>query len=349
MKAIIFSLLSSAFICGCFCKTASAQSKDNTFGNASTKVVELKVTGMTCQGCADHVTGALSKKEGVVKSDVKFAENSATVTYDPAKTNEAEIISTINGTGYKAQLKGTNEKKEIKKIEGSTQVNHDVSFYEVPLVCGAAPEIGCGSKSKPVLLGLENKNDAVSEAWLNRPGTVIAVVWHKGASPELRKTTAETVFDENNMNVTGLSGPEYKNMLKDFGNKKNWYRGKDVDKLSMQEADVIAKRLVTRINSKTSLSKEKSEKLQTEFVYVFKKRFVENYGSEINSNEIEVVENFKTKVETELTEVAKKYLTESEMVALKDALALGLRPTENESKNVKGCCSPKKPSEKKSS
>lgn len=41
MKAIIFSLLSSALICGCFSKTASAQSKDNPFGNASTKVVEL--------------------------------------------------------------------------------------------------------------------------------------------------------------------------------------------------------------------------------------------------------------------------------------------------------------------
>jgi len=30
-----------------------------------------------------------------------------------------------------------------------------VSFYKVPLVCGAAPEIGCGSRSKPVLLELE--------------------------------------------------------------------------------------------------------------------------------------------------------------------------------------------------
>ena len=51
-----------------------------------------------------------------------------------------------------------------------------ISFYEVPLVCPAAPEIGCGSRSKPILLQLE-REEAVAEAWLNRPGTVIAVVW----------------------------------------------------------------------------------------------------------------------------------------------------------------------------
>ena len=42
------------------------------------------------------------------------------------------------------------------------------SFYETPLVCNAAPEIGCGSRAKPALLQLE-KNPAIKEAWLNRP------------------------------------------------------------------------------------------------------------------------------------------------------------------------------------
>ena len=30
-----------------------------------------------------------------------------------------------------------------------------VTFYETPLVCAAAPEIGCGSRAKPALLALE--------------------------------------------------------------------------------------------------------------------------------------------------------------------------------------------------
>ncbi len=44
-----------------------------------------------------------------------------------------------------------------------------ISFYKTPLVCNAAPEIGCGSRAKPALLELE-KNPAVKEAWLNRSG-----------------------------------------------------------------------------------------------------------------------------------------------------------------------------------
>ena len=121
MKAIIISLLATAFVCGCSCKAGFAQSKDNPFGDTNTKVVELKVTGVTCQGCADHVTGALSKKEGVVKSDVKFAENSASITYDPGSVIEAEIIRTIEETGYKAEVKGEKSNKEIKKEDSTPQ------------------------------------------------------------------------------------------------------------------------------------------------------------------------------------------------------------------------------------
>jgi hypothetical protein len=30
-----------------------------------------------------------------------------------------------------------------------------ITFYDVPLVCGAAPSIGCGSRAKPLLTDLE--------------------------------------------------------------------------------------------------------------------------------------------------------------------------------------------------
>ena len=113
MKFIIFSLL--ALVCGCNCKVAFAQNKDNPFGNVNTKVVELKVTGMTCQSCADHVTSALSEKPGVVKSEVQYTSNSATVTFDPSAVKEEEIIRTIEEAGYKAEVKTSKDKKEIKK------------------------------------------------------------------------------------------------------------------------------------------------------------------------------------------------------------------------------------------
>jgi hypothetical protein len=56
-----------------------------------------------------------------------------------------------------------------------------VSMFAVPFKCEAAPQIGCGSISKPILLELEG-NPAISEAWLNRTGTILAVV---GSSAKL--------------------------------------------------------------------------------------------------------------------------------------------------------------------
>src|SRR5262245_6392697 len=66
-----------------------------------------------------------------------------------------------------------------------------ITFYEVPLVCPAAPEIGCGSRSKPILLQLEQER-TVSEAWLNRPGTIVAIVWKPEATREEQKVTFDS-------------------------------------------------------------------------------------------------------------------------------------------------------------
>ena len=54
--------------------------------------------------------------------------------------------------------------------------NEIITFYDVPLVCGAAPAIGCGSRAKPLLIDLERQS-AIKEAWLNRAGTIVAIVW----------------------------------------------------------------------------------------------------------------------------------------------------------------------------
>ena len=51
-----------------------------------------------------------------------------------------------------------------------------ISFYKVPLVCGADKEIGCGSRIKPLFIETEKVKE-VKESWVNRQGTVIAIVW----------------------------------------------------------------------------------------------------------------------------------------------------------------------------
>jgi hypothetical protein len=58
-----------------------------------------------------------------------------------------------------------------------------ITFYDVPLVCGAAPSIGCGSRAKPLIIDLEQQTQ-IKEAWLNRTGTIVAIVWRGQACME---------------------------------------------------------------------------------------------------------------------------------------------------------------------
>jgi hypothetical protein len=64
-----------------------------------------------------------------------------------------------------------------------------VSLFTVPLRCEAAPDIGCGPISKPILLELE-REPAIAEAWLNGTGSVLAVVGAENYGAEARTKAA---------------------------------------------------------------------------------------------------------------------------------------------------------------
>src|SRR5215469_13522545 len=141
-------------------------------------------------------------------------------------------------------------------MENSAAVTADrISIFKVPLVCPAAPQIGCGSASKPILLDLE-KQPGVLEAWLNRAGTRIAIVWKPGSDAETRRKLAADLEGDR---ATELDGKLRDETVADFLSGKGWYRGADVDRLSEEEAGIIAARLVKRVLTKTTLSKDKAE------------------------------------------------------------------------------------------
>lgn len=70
-----------------------------------------------------------------------------------------------------------------------------VSFYEVPLACPAARGLGFGSAAKPVLHALEKKS-GIQEAWLDHPGTTLAIVWKKDARPDSRSAEIQSAADD---------------------------------------------------------------------------------------------------------------------------------------------------------
>lgn len=68
----------------------------------ATSVVTLKITGMTCGGCAIATRKVLTRLDGVSKADVSYEKGNAVVTYDPAKTSAEKMIAAIKTLGYTA-------------------------------------------------------------------------------------------------------------------------------------------------------------------------------------------------------------------------------------------------------
>ena len=190
-----------------------------------------------------------------------------------------------------------------------------ISVFKVPLVCPAAPQIGCGSASKPILLDLE-RQPGVLEAWLNRAGTIISVVWKPDSDAETRRNVMAELKEDH---ATELEGKFRDNAVKDFLSGKGWYRGADVDRLSEEEADIIAARLVRWVQAKTALTKDKVEGLQRAFADTLRKDLT---GKSVGPNRLE--------------DVAREYLDQEQIkilkAAIKDEVAIenGERPVPHE-------------------
>ena len=63
---------------------------------------EMKVEGMTCGHCAQAVTGALQKVEGVERAQVDLNAGRARIEYDDVQTNETDLIRAVQKEGYSA-------------------------------------------------------------------------------------------------------------------------------------------------------------------------------------------------------------------------------------------------------
>ncbi|HRJ30993.1 MAG TPA: mercuric transport protein MerTP [Cyclobacteriaceae bacterium] len=67
------------------------------------KTVEFEISGMTCQGCAEHVMHEVNKLPGVIKTTASYEKANAIVEFDDTKISETEINDAINKTGYKVE------------------------------------------------------------------------------------------------------------------------------------------------------------------------------------------------------------------------------------------------------
>jgi copper chaperone CopZ len=64
--------------------------------------VDLKVQGMTCQGCVRSIEKKLSGVAGVERAQVNLEAGTATVEYDDARTDAGQLIGAVETIGFQA-------------------------------------------------------------------------------------------------------------------------------------------------------------------------------------------------------------------------------------------------------
>ncbi|MFQ5447878.1 MAG: heavy-metal-associated domain-containing protein [Saprospiraceae bacterium] len=111
MKKLSFIL--AFLLSGWAAQQATAQT-ETAVSHGKTQTVKFKVTGMTCGGCANHISQALQKLDGVVSEDVEFPGDVAVVTFETKKLKEKSIIAAIEEAGYKAEVLKEGKKKKDK-------------------------------------------------------------------------------------------------------------------------------------------------------------------------------------------------------------------------------------------
>lgn len=196
-----------------------------------------------------------------------------------------------------------------------------VGCYQVALQCRAAPGLGCGSRAKPVLAELA-KNPAVVEVWIKRDGTAIAVAWKALFPLNLRPLLIRSVLAAHRLKPLEITGQSRAEMLERFPAEDEWYRSEEVDQLSEEEAKVIAKRLVGRLNAKVRLSSDMAETLTAAFAQVCRNELI-HYAPEPEQARAD-------RLAREILRVGRLHLSVSSLTALQEAVALGHRPLAGE-------------------
>jgi hypothetical protein len=191
-----------------------------------------------------------------------------------------------------------------------------VSFYSVPLMCPAARGLGCGSRAKPMLLELE-RTEAITEAWLDHSGETLAIVWNESSSAAQRATALKQIADKHDVPLDEITGAARETSISAFRSGKGWHRGSDVDRLSEQEAVVIANRLLDRTGVEAPSSKSKADAIRPELTETVRQLLV---GTMPPMEECW----------QRLTRIGRKHFNEAELTAFEHAFEKGYRPVGDE-------------------
>ena len=94
--------------------------------------INLKLSGMTCANCALKIENKLNNLEGVKNAVVNFANEEATVEYNPKSTNYETFNKAIKDLGYRASL----AKIDIKVVESLSKDDFENLVGQIKIING---------------------------------------------------------------------------------------------------------------------------------------------------------------------------------------------------------------------
>ncbi len=93
-------------ICGfggsCAAKAMHTNTQQVMLPQDDINTVTLKITGITCAGCANHIHSELAKTSGIISDVIQYPGNTGIIKYDASKISEKAIIAVIEKAGFKA-------------------------------------------------------------------------------------------------------------------------------------------------------------------------------------------------------------------------------------------------------
>lgn len=66
----------------------------------NTKTISLRIKGMTCSSCEEHINHSVNQLNGILKIESSYENGNAEIEFDKSKTTISEIEKAINSTGY---------------------------------------------------------------------------------------------------------------------------------------------------------------------------------------------------------------------------------------------------------
>jgi len=68
--------------------------------------VIIKISGMSCNHCVQHIENALQQSRGINRARVDLSAEKAYIEYDSSEINEETLLQVIKDSGYEGILSG---------------------------------------------------------------------------------------------------------------------------------------------------------------------------------------------------------------------------------------------------